>query len=314
MTSIANIQTVVDIGFVVLVIFICIKTLLSESGEGDSTYKKWKQDLKELSDSLRLLIDEASIASNQFDRNLLRRRDELEILLHRLQQTEGMITKNAFEEPQRVMQKGEPKEKATKQDLPNSSWYEPFSKTKTFDSPKDFNGKKKGNFELEHLVEEQRDSLDLSTTREQRSRSSQREESLELQQYSGESFQDDISQGQALREQVRLVKESQGAGERRGEFRRPLLGHNQDPVAYKIARRLLLQGQEIHVVARKLELPLSEVRILDKLVREELARNPDGHNYQMAREETDPGVTETTQKELQQRNRIGEIEREYVLF
>jgi hypothetical protein len=40
-----------------------------------------------------------------------------------------------------------------------------------------------------------------------------------------------------------------------------------DPVPYRIARRLLASGQEIHVVARKLELPLSEVRLIDKLIR-----------------------------------------------
>lgn len=40
-----------------------------------------------------------------------------------------------------------------------------------------------------------------------------------------------------------------------------------DPVAYKIACRLLREGKEIHVVARKLELPVSEVRAIDTRIR-----------------------------------------------
>lgn len=41
-----------------------------------------------------------------------------------------------------------------------------------------------------------------------------------------------------------------------------------DKTAYKIARRLLAAGAEIHVVARKLDLPVSEIRLLDRLMRE----------------------------------------------
>ena len=42
-----------------------------------------------------------------------------------------------------------------------------------------------------------------------------------------------------------------------------------DKTAYKIARRLLAAGAEIHVVARKLDLPVSEIRLLDRLMREQ---------------------------------------------
>nr|MBP9838682.1 hypothetical protein [Pseudomonadota bacterium] len=40
-----------------------------------------------------------------------------------------------------------------------------------------------------------------------------------------------------------------------------------DPVTLKVAKRLLSQGQEIHRVARKLELPISQVRELDRMMR-----------------------------------------------
>ena len=42
-----------------------------------------------------------------------------------------------------------------------------------------------------------------------------------------------------------------------------------DKTTYLIARRLLLEGKELHVVARKLELPVSEIRLLDRLIRAE---------------------------------------------
>lgn len=41
-----------------------------------------------------------------------------------------------------------------------------------------------------------------------------------------------------------------------------------DPLAERVAKRLLLRGQEIHIVARKLDLSLSVVRVLDKELRE----------------------------------------------
>lgn len=43
-----------------------------------------------------------------------------------------------------------------------------------------------------------------------------------------------------------------------------------ESVARRVARRLLLRGQEIHVVARKVELPLTEVRKIDQSLRQAL--------------------------------------------
>jgi hypothetical protein len=39
-----------------------------------------------------------------------------------------------------------------------------------------------------------------------------------------------------------------------------------DPAAYKIARRLLEAGKEIHLVAKKVGLPIEEIRVLDSMV------------------------------------------------
>ena len=40
-----------------------------------------------------------------------------------------------------------------------------------------------------------------------------------------------------------------------------------DPTAYKIARRLLEAGQESHVVAKKVGLPIEEIRVLDSMIK-----------------------------------------------
>ena len=48
-----------------------------------------------------------------------------------------------------------------------------------------------------------------------------------------------------------------------------------DQATYRIARRLLLAGKELHIVARKVDLPVSEIRLLDRLIREEDKRRED---------------------------------------
>lgn len=42
-----------------------------------------------------------------------------------------------------------------------------------------------------------------------------------------------------------------------------------DPVALSIAKRLLLAGKELHVIARKIEVPVSEIRALETYLRSE---------------------------------------------
>jgi hypothetical protein len=41
-----------------------------------------------------------------------------------------------------------------------------------------------------------------------------------------------------------------------------------DPIAFRIAKRLLLEGKELHIIARKLEIPVSEIRHLESLIRQ----------------------------------------------
>lgn len=90
-------------------------------------------------------------------------------------------------------------------------------------------------------------------------------------------------QASLLNEQLEILKEK----EERHTFEKLNIV---DPTTYRIARRLLSAGHEIHVVARKLELPLAEVRMLDRLMREE--------------KQIDMAVTSVQTKEIKQNDFI----------
>ncbi|MCB0345860.1 MAG: hypothetical protein KDD66_12135 [Bdellovibrionales bacterium] len=73
-----------------------------------------------------------------------------------------------------------------------------------------------------------------------------------------------------LREQIEISKEDQRESNKRQK--REITVQRKltiDPLAARVAKRLLLRGQEIHIVARKLDLSLSVVRVLDRELREE---------------------------------------------
>src|SRR5690606_27034515 len=61
----------------------------------------------------------------------------------------------------------------------------------------------------------------------------------------------------------------------RPQPKQPLyLNSNVDPAAITVARRLLRMGKKIHVVARKVDLPVSDVREFDRAIRAELTMSP----------------------------------------
>jgi len=131
-------------------------------------------------------------------------------------------------------------------DLPNDSWRKPLDFKKL---NKSTSTNRTG---LSDLVDSQDDRISLSIKASER-----------LDQAAAERVQ----QKSNLSKQVRVTRAE--APELEFEPRNSVI----DPVAYKVARRLLTRGQEIHVVARKLELPLSEVRLLDKVIRQEQERH-----------------------------------------
>lgn len=74
----------------------------------------------------------------------------------------------------------------------------------------------------------------------------------------------------SLRGQIEVTRQS-AARAKKSDTRHVTIQRKRsiDPLAERVARRLLSRGQEIHIVARKLDLSLSDVRLIDRELREE---------------------------------------------
>ena len=221
-----NIQAVIDIMFAIVVVAACFITM-SQSSRGGSDRKnaKWRDELIELQSVLKELIENAGIASNNLDRRLLKRKEELEVLLQKI-------------EDQQKLHKSE--------ELPNPSWSqkkESVNRTMT-----DFTSETEPT-----TVSEQQDR--------QQSPLDQHEELERL-----------ISFAKSINQDIEKVDE-------------PMTGLNVqnfanqiDPSTYKIAKRLIAEGHEINVIARKLEMPLAQVRLLDRIIRNETSSATPNHS------------------------------------
>ena len=218
-----SLQQCTDIGFMLLVCFVCAKVLFGQNGGGDVRRAEWRSELSELEASLRGLIAEASTASSALDRNLLQRKRELEQLLAQLEGHEQKPIVPPAPVSGYNRSKKPNKEAAPTEELPNPTWGIPATSSGQEPAP--------------------------------------------------------VPSGNATSEWSLGSSVLQGAKqqEQEGEVEDPLERETfaqmsiMDPITYKVARRLLIAGKEIHVVARKLELPISEIRLLDRLMRREQA-------------------------------------------
>ncbi len=210
--NLVSLESIIDVGFVLLVLTVCFQSVVSNSRTSKKNYERWKAQLEELASILRTLIDEAAVASNSFDRSLLRRKVELQDLLVRIESARDEVHGSA----QQVIELEEAKEFAS-EDFPNDTW-----------------------------------RVSSSVHRPKR---------------------------HALRSRIEITPndtpyyDSQLTAEAPENEKRAIAKRNievDDPIVIRIAKRLLARGQEIHVVARKLELPIAEVRHLDAALRREL--------------------------------------------
>lgn len=193
----------IDTGFVLFVIFTCGYSLFGKTAKGPS--KKWMDELATLQEGLRELISEASAASSNLDRTLVRRKQELETLLKKLEATK----ESAFSTKASSRREEE---------FPNETWVMDRPKTP---APA---GKKAAAPQPEPRVS---------------------------------------SQDSDLARRIEVFLESKTSS-------RPSASEDSiDPVAYKVARRLLENGNEIHIVAKKVGLPLEEIRVLDSMIERE---------------------------------------------
>lgn len=252
-------QSAIDIGFVMLVIASSWQSLFGS--QSDANRKVWRRELAELEVSLRQLIGEAGQASIALDQRLQTRRHELEAVVAKAERLSRSISS------EKKKADAAPRSKRVADDLPNETWRE-RPKFKSSASSDEETGllvdvgpaQKQPDAldELEALLEQASDTIELTSA-----------PTAELPPAFSRRPADEPESDERLplSEQIEVVRADADIDD---ADREPLI---LDPVAYKVARRLLSNGQEIHVVARKLEIPLSEIRLLDRIMRRELAQS-----------------------------------------
>lgn len=259
-------QWLVDVGFVLFVTAACLHSLFRDNTSADRRRAAWQTELKELEQTLRGLIAEAGAASSNLDRNLLQRKRELEALLKRIEEKDvtqqpAASTRRTTASPQR-----EPNfSLGEENDLPNETWKRPVRKQAAEPvaaakpkvpvarpaKPQEEPEWKSGYFELEQLINSAEDSVSLSQSIAAAVPPARREAKQPMLAATG------------LSEQIETINMSAAEND---TFNMTSI---MDQSTYRIARRLLKEGNELHIVARKLDLPVSEIRLLDKLMRRE---------------------------------------------
>lgn len=233
-----------DIGFGLLVIGICLKTLFTDRSALSKQREVWKEELHTLEVSLKELIAEAGEASQVFDKRIQRRQSELESLLRRAERTVS-----------------EAKEITTKlRDSTNSEGESEYPLGDESDGIEDPPWAK--------MVD---DSISLPPEVEASLMSARARAKKDFTQVPDKtkSSRSNLAQPKRdvrtpLQRQIEMQTEEEVSDEH--IFRQTSIV---DPVAFRIAKRLLLEGKELHVVSRKLELPVSEIRHLDTLLRQD---------------------------------------------
>jgi hypothetical protein len=222
-----------DIGFGILVAGICLKTLFTDKNALNRQREIWKEEFHQLESSLKELITEASDASEIFDKKIARRQNEIKVLLEKTEKSIKQINI---------------------QDLQNSA------------------SQKNGTQTLSESLEvtEKVDppwALEIPIQVEESIKKTQKGASLRYKTLSclGNISNNATEPKLTLKDEIQIEKEEQEKADTFIFQQTSIV----DPVSFKIAKRLLLEGKELHIVARKLELPVSEIRHLDTLLREQ---------------------------------------------
>ncbi len=225
MSSTISLAAFTDSAFVLLVMLACGRAL--QAGRSSGISSRWKQELTTLESSLRDIVSEATISSGTLDKQLLRRQEDLELLLRRIEKAQISFEESrsrtsalSLETPERISVIDRRPEKS------------PTVPVETISAG--------------HQFDEDEDLPNPTWS------------SRSLRSNDAQSRQTATSTNQTpLRQQIEFVKPNDQSREDR-ELLRSI-----DPAAMRVAERLLDGGQEIHVVARKLELSVAQVRAID---------------------------------------------------
>lgn len=240
-----NSSNLIDVGFTVFTTAICIKFLTHQTINNENVINHWRKELKGLELTIRALILEATTANNSLDRTLIKRKSDLERLLHRLEKIE-----NKLDKPEK---------------LPNESWSrkEDDIKLEKIIEEKNLETEQ---MELSYLVEDTKDSISLSSQRTSRVVKPKTTTSVMAAAMAKSKL------ATALKEQIEV---SESANITQELIKTSIL----DPVTLKVAKRMLSQGKEIQVVAKKLDLSLQQIRTLDKMLRKQGLEFEAGPNF-----------------------------------
>jgi lambda repressor-like predicted transcriptional regulator len=252
-------SSLIDIAFVVVIAASCFFAITRSGSGGDERSAKIQADLQNLEETLRELITEAGIASNSLDRSLSRRKEELQILVERIEVLKDEVQNPP--KPQRAKKKGREKRFAAEaalgqsqpldEDVPNETWLRasPSTSISSYGPAQYANVKSLAN-------------------------------QIEVLDVPSESVSD---------EQIADAREA---------------ARSIDPIALQIAKRLLKNGKEIHLVARKLELPIAQVRVIDTLLRRESGEfTPDIAQHQQIEQVEEPVEVTAERKPTRKRKR-----------
>ena len=281
MLSQINFSQVVDLGFVALVSFVCIKNIFGNSADAASRRAEAvRGDLRELESALRGLIGEASAASGNLDKSLNRRKAELELLLNRIEnktETSDEVfapippgPASSIPASRAAGSRGYKNSSVAAEDqgedqLPNDTWVLGHSEESSSGAVAE---------SLRSLIESSEDSVTLSSEFEQFALKKHQQQKKAASAASAvtavtkkaeaskpveiKSAKPKASLGSSLAQRLAQAKTEQQA-----EYIPSFI----EPGAFRVAKRLLMSGQEIHVVARKLDLPLGDVRVIERLAR-----------------------------------------------
>ena len=241
--SITLAQTV-DVLFFGSLTLAVAKLLYRPALKADAAALSNSPELKNLELTLKDLLGEAAQASSSLDRSLTQRKRELERLLEKIETKEKLAEK----ENSQIEQANELLSSAITLSTPIEE--QEHSKGSWMTIGEDEEPRTSRDVEptgLQTLVESQKDSVTIS--RRPRANAG-------------------IVPPPIISKVEKLVLEQKKTAAKVRELPDGLTGKG-EPSAYRIAKRLLSEGKEIHVVARKLEIPLADVRLLDRLLREE---------------------------------------------
>jgi len=225
-----DLKSVIDVLFMGIVLYTCWQNIFGAGGQAEKKAQQWKAEMNKLEATIKDLIREAGSAGSSLDRNLLQRKRELEDLVRRMDTYENrqLIDRSRERAKEKIKAYHNSRPAEPVDEFPNASWQR---------GNQNVSSRSQQNSYLDNLANAQQEQVTLSSrTPVNTAREVEKD----------------------LRSKIEMIRD---------DNKRGFKGEAKDPVAYKIAARLLNAGQEIHVVSRKLGLPVAEVRLVDSMLR-----------------------------------------------